>query len=203
MGLKWRLSPRGQENGDRHMWIAWRALRLFLTRCSVVRLKGSCISRGKPIFCVWSEFLIYGTDISNNDLRVWELMFTRTWYLVHRTNLTEHLPTRFCSDCYKSLAGFHPSDRDIVYLYSWMGFLLSTYVQISLCQSLVSTSDWKLPPQTWFLVISTSFCYEHVILLFLLIKTHVTVLIFFSPFFSVPRSYLHCLFLIHIFQSQM
>jgi len=60
-------------------------------------------------------------DISNNDLRVWDLMYyPLVWRLVHRTNLIEHLPTRFCSNCYKHVAGFHPYDGDIVYLYSYV-----------------------------------------------------------------------------------
>ena len=60
------------------------------------------------------------TDIGNNDLRVRELMLSGSWNLVHRTNLVEHLPVEFCGNYYKRLGGFHPYDRDIGYLYSFI-----------------------------------------------------------------------------------
>ncbi|KAL9304581.1 hypothetical protein ACSQ67_021844 [Phaseolus vulgaris] len=59
-------------------------------------------------------------DITNNNLRVWEQRYPLTWYLVHQTNLTQHLPTNFCSNYFKRVAGFHPYDANIVYLYSYV-----------------------------------------------------------------------------------
>ncbi|XP_052724568.1 uncharacterized protein LOC128194038 [Vigna angularis] len=59
-------------------------------------------------------------EISNNDLRVWDLTYPLVWRLVHRTNLTELLPSRFCINYDKHVAGFHPYDGDIVYLYSYV-----------------------------------------------------------------------------------
>ena len=53
-------------------------------------------------------------------LCVWELMLFVTWDLVHRTNLTEHLFVEFCGNYYKRVGGFHPYDRDIVYLHSFI-----------------------------------------------------------------------------------
>ena len=47
-------------------------------------------------------------------------MLSGSWNLVHRTNLVEHLPVEFCGNYYKRLGGFHPYDRDIGYLYSFI-----------------------------------------------------------------------------------
>ncbi|CAJ1951441.1 unnamed protein product [Sphenostylis stenocarpa] len=59
-------------------------------------------------------------DIGKNELRVWELTNPQRWHLVHKTNFSEHLPTSFCSNYYKRVAGFHPYDGDTVYLYSYV-----------------------------------------------------------------------------------
>ncbi|XP_020225333.1 uncharacterized protein LOC109807226 [Cajanus cajan] len=68
-------------------------------------------------------------DINNDNFRVWELIqiendttpkiFYRTWKLVHKTNLSTHLPTKFCANYFKRVGGFHPYDGDIVYLHSY------------------------------------------------------------------------------------
>ncbi|KAJ1410022.1 F-box protein [Sesbania bispinosa] len=58
-------------------------------------------------------------DIGLNDLKVWELIDTDDWQLLHRTNLTTKLPPQFCANYYKRVGGFHPYDGDIVYLHSY------------------------------------------------------------------------------------
>nr|KYP56895.1 hypothetical protein KK1_003146 [Cajanus cajan] len=74
-------------------------------------------------------------DINNdNNLRVWELIqiekdttpksFYPTWQLVHKTNLSTHLPAMFCANYFKRVAGFHPYDGDIVYLHSYANGIL-------------------------------------------------------------------------------
>ncbi|XP_020204000.1 uncharacterized protein LOC109789452 [Cajanus cajan] len=66
----------------------------------------------------------------DNHLRMWELIsqaedttqnnFYQTWQLVHMTNLSMHLPTKFCVNYFKRVGGFHPYDGDIVYLHSFI-----------------------------------------------------------------------------------
>jgi len=58
-------------------------------------------------------------DIGDNDLRVWELMLSGKWDLVHKTNLFEHLPAKLCENYFNCIGGFHPYDGDIVYLHSY------------------------------------------------------------------------------------
>ncbi|XP_027344836.1 F-box protein At5g07610-like [Abrus precatorius] len=68
-------------------------------------------------------------DIGHNDLRVWELLGSQNWHLLHRTNLSAHLPAVFCTNYYKRVGGFHPYDGDIVYLHSYADGVFAANLQ--------------------------------------------------------------------------
>ncbi|RDX63342.1 F-box protein, partial [Mucuna pruriens] len=95
-------------------------------------------------------------DIGHNDLRVWELIwqeegvdpinFVQRWHLVHRTNLSTHLPVKFCANYFKRVGGFHPYDGNIVYLHSYADGLFAANLLTNKFVSIPGYDKYDISP---------------------------------------------------------